>query len=544
MGMPQAAGRTSAEYHVSNPAIRRPGGSLLSPGCWIDTSCRKAASLWNLAARRRQKIEAVSQPGGPPRFVRSVLLLALLTSFASPVAAAEKSTVDLGARWELFVDDFLVDRARDAALKLHPPRRAEIVLTTDAPWEGPTSAYFSVLKDGDVIRLYYRGSVDGSDHSDNQVTCVAESRDGIHFTRPQFGLIEVKGTKANNVVWRGVESHNFAPFLDRNPHAAPDARYKALAGLKLPGRNWQQGATPGGLYAFASPDGIHWRKVQPEPVMTQGAFDSLNLAFWDSARARYTCYSRIFAHKVRAVQSAGSPDFLVWGEGTPNRYDAAVPAEHFYTSATLPCPGAEHLYVAFPMRFEPARQAVAAHQTPGVSDAVFLSSRDGVAWDRPFLEAWLRPGPDPKNWTDRSNMPAWGIVESAPGEWSMYVSEHYRWPDHRLRRLVLPRHRLAAMHAGARGGEFTTRPLHFRGHHLVLNYATSAAGSLRVEVQDAAGRPLPGFAAADLSPLYGDELDATVRWKTDADLSPLRGQPVRLRFILQDADLFALRFAE
>jgi len=473
---------------------------------------------------------------------QSLAMLAALLPFAA--TAAGESALDPGSRWELFVDDYLVASARGAALKLHAPQRAEVVLVLDAPWEGPTSAYFSVLRDGDVIRLYYRGSVDGSDHSDNQVTCVAESRDGIHFTRPKLGLIEVKGTKDNNVVWRGIESHNFAPFLDQNPHAAPDARYKALGGLKQPGRNWQQGATPGGLYAFASADGVHWRKLRPEPVMTEGAFDSLNLAFWDPARDRYTCYSRIFANKVRAVQSAGSTDFLRWGQNVPNCYADGVPLEHFYTSATLPCPGAEHLLVAFPKRFLPSRKKVASHPLPGVSDAVFMTSRDGQFWDRPFLEAWLRPGLDERNWTDRSNMPAWGIVESAPGEWSMYVSEHYRWPDNRIRRLTLPRHRFAAINAGARGGEFTTHPLVIRGHQLVLNYATSAAGSIQVELQDAAGRPLPGFAAADMAPLFGDELDATVRWKQGPDLSTLQGQPVRLRFVLKDADVFALRIAD
>ncbi|MBL9209601.1 MAG: hypothetical protein JNL92_03985 [Opitutaceae bacterium] len=477
-----------------------------------------------------------------PAFVQ--LRFAAVFAAAVTAAWAAKSAADLGQRWELLVDDFLVDAARDATLTLHPPRRAEVVLVTDAAWEGPTSAYFTVLKDGDTIRLYYRGSVGGSDHSIDQVTCVAESKDGIHFTRPNLGLIEVKGSKVNNVVWKGVESHNFAPFLDRNPNARPDERYKALGGVKQPGRNWHQGETPGGLYAFASADGIHWRKLRDEPVMTQGAFDSLNLAFWDPARNRYACYSRIFADRVRAVQSASSADFLTWGTGTPNRYAPGVPAEHFYTSATLPCPEAEHLLLAFPMRFLPARHKVPAHKPAGASDAVFMSSRDGVTWDRPFREAWVRPGPDVKNWTDRSNMPAWGIVETAPGEWSMYISEHYRWPDNRIRRLVTPRHRLGSLHAGARGGEFTTRPLVPGGGRLVLNYATSAAGSVQVEVQDEGGRPLPGFALADMEPLFGDELDAVARWKAGATLPARNGQPVRLRFVFKDADVFALRFAE
>jgi hypothetical protein len=465
--------------------------------------------------------------------------------FAAALAShAAKPSVELGQRWELLVDEFIVETVKGAHLSLHEPRRAEVVLVTDAAWEGLTSAYFTVIKDGETIRLYYRGSVDGSDHSDNQVTCVVESRDGIHFTRPNLGLIEVKGSKANNVVWRGVESHNFAPFLDRNPRARPDERYKGLGGIKPPARNMKPGAAPGGLYAFVSPDGIHWRKQRNEPVMTEGNFDSLNLAFWDPVRERYACYSRVFANRIRAVQSTTSADFLTWSEPTQNRYGAGVPDEHFYTSATLPCPGAEHLLVAFPMRFLPARHKVPAHKTPGASDAVFMSSRDGVMWDRTFLEAWVRPGPDERNWTDRSNMPAWGIVESAPGEWSMYISEHYRWPDNRIRRLVLSRHRLASLRAGARGGEFTTRPLISNGRRLVLNYATSAAGSVQVEIQDEAGVPLPGFGLTEMSPLFGDELEASVRWKSDGALPSLEGKPIRLRFVLKDADIFALRFAE
>jgi hypothetical protein len=385
--------------------------------------------------------------------------------------------------------------------------------------------------------------VGGSDLSEGQLTCVVESRDGIHFSRPKLGIIEVAGSKENNIVWKGIESHNFAPFLDTNPASKPEERYKALGGIAHPGKNWQEEATPAGLFAFVSADGIHWRKLRKEPVMTEGAFDSLNLAFWDSTRSRYACYSRIFTNNVRAIQSAHSADFLNWSKGVANRYKAGVPAEHFYTNATLPCPEAEHLLVSFPKRFVPARKRVASHPDSGISDAVFMTSRDGINWDRPFLEAWVRPGRDEKNWTERSNMPAWGIAETAPGEWSMYISEHYRWPDNRIRRLVLPRHRFGSVNAGASGGEFATRPVTFTGNRLMLNYATSAAGSVEVELHDEAGRPLPGFALADAAPLFGDELDAVVKWKSGDDVSTLAGRHVRLRFVLKDADLFALRFA-
>ena len=87
-----------------------------------------------------------------------------------------------------------------------------------------------------------------------------------------------------------------------------------------------------------------------------------------------------------------------------------------------------------------------------------------------------------------------------------------------------------------------TRPLRFQGSRLTLNFSTSAAGSIRVELQDSAGTPLEGFGLDDSSVVFGDELEREVRWRGDPDLSSLAGRPVRLRFALEDADLFALRF--
>jgi hypothetical protein len=457
---------------------------------------------------------------------QSLVMGAAMNSETSPQEAAA-----LGERLELFVDDFLIASKQGVSLRLTPPQRREIVLVTDKPWEGPSSAYFTVIQDRDLIRLYYRGT-SGRDDSPLQVTCYAESRDGVNFTRPELNLFEFNGSRQNNIIWRGVESHNFAPFLDTNPAAKPEERFKALGGVP-----------PDGLYAFVSADGIRWKKMRPEPVMTEGAFDSLNTAFWDETTKQYRAYSRYFDQNgVRAIQHSVSRDFIHWEKPQPNRYPPDAPSEHFYTNATRPCPDALHLYLSFPMRFVPGRTKMQGYPEPGVSDAVFMSSRDGGLWDRRFLEAWARPGPDPRNWTHRSNMPAVGIVALTPEEYSLYITEHYDWQDHRLRRVTVRRNGFASVHADAKGGEFVTRPVTFAGTRLRLNYATSAVGSVAVEIQDAQGRPIPGYSLEECAPLFGDELSAIVRWKGGEDLAALVGKTVRLRFALRDADLYALQF--
>jgi hypothetical protein len=87
-----------------------------------------------------------------------------------------------------------------------------------------------------------------------------------------------------------------------------------------------------------------------------------------------------------------------------------------------------------------------------------------------------------------------------------------------------------------------TRLFTFSGRELVLNYSTSAAGSIRVEIQGPSGKLIPGYGLEDSTEIIGDEIERVVAWKKGADVSSLAGQPVRLRFAMKDADLYSLRF--
>ena len=127
-------------------------------------------------------------------------------------------TLDVGSRRELFVDHYLVERLEGAGLRLRGPRREGVAIRLDDPWEGPLSGYFTVIDDGERYRAYYRGWPAFKAAYGGAVTCYAESGDGANWEKPELGICEVMGTRANNVILDDpLLAVSFSPFLDTRP---------------------------------------------------------------------------------------------------------------------------------------------------------------------------------------------------------------------------------------------------------------------------------------------------------------------------------------
>ena len=75
-----------------------------------------------------------------------------------------------------------------------------------------------------------------------------------------------------------------------------------------------------------------------------------------------------------------------------------------------------------------------------------------------------------------------------------------------------------------------------------MNYETKSGGSLRVELQDAAGKSIPGFTLDNCRELSGDEIERIVEWKKSNDVSELAGQPIRSRIVLENGDLYSFNY--
>lgn len=507
----------------------------------------------------------------------------IVAASRSVVADDSEQVTNTGTRRELFVEDTLISRISGGALlRLHQPTPREITFVCDKPWEGASCAYMKVFQDGELYRMYYRGSdvvytKDGYSSPHPETACYAVSRDGIHWTKPDLGLFEFKGSKKNNIIWMGVGSHNFAPFLDTNPDCPKEERFKALAG-----------EFKRGLQAFVSADGVTFKPLQQKPVIAEGYFDSLNLAFWDSVAGVYREFHRDF-REGRDIRTGTSKDFVHWTdpeflwyhahrhgsepEGAPPVKDAdpanKIPGRvsQLYTNQITPYYRAPHIYMGFPTRYidrgwtysatklprheyRKLRGAKSRREGTAVTDGMFMASRDAKEF-HVWPESFIRPGlRTTQSWFYGDTYQNHGLVETkshiedAPPEMSVYVSENSH-QDHpgQFRRHTLRIDGFVSLTAPLAGGELVTTPLRFQGSRLALNLSTSAAGSVRVEIQDVAGKPLPGFSLADAHELYGDSLSLEAAWKgKDTDVSALAGKAIRLKFVVRDADVFSYKF--
>lgn len=443
----------------------------------------------------------------------SLILVAIL----APVSPAAEP-VDIGSRLELFVDDYLIGEVSgDVQRELLRPEPKEVVFVTDQPWEGNTSGYYTLFRDGDLYRMIYRGwqhdNLKKAAHK--EVTCYAESTDGVHWTKPNLGLFSWQGSKENNIVWLGPGTHNFTAFRDDNPDTPPESRYKAFGG----GR--------GGLLPFESPDCKHWKLIQDKPVITNGAFDSQNLAFWDHDRGEYRAYWRYFGNGVRAIRTATSDDFIHWDNEADLTYTAGTPTEHLYTNAIQKYFRAPHLFIGFPTRYEAKSQQV---------EPILMTSRDGQTFHR-YAEAVIpRTAPKDRN-HNRSNYMTWGMFQlpGHPKEISVYGTENYYEPTPgRLRRFVYRVDGFVALRGGAQGGYMITKPLAHQGSQLILNYSTREDGQVTVEVIGEEGEVL-GVSQR----LQGDQVEGKVVWKSEPKLGT---GPVRLRISIKNADVYSMQF--
>lgn len=466
--------------------------------------------------------------------------------------------VHLGKRKHVLIDDALVDSLTNLVFRPQPPQLWQVTdFRNTKAWE-PTPRFGSTIPDvstiwdeGHELRMIYTngGMWGGKSH----VVCLATSRDGLHWEKPELNLYPWEGDFQTNIIIPNAGQG--ALIKDPNP-ASPNAeRYKML-----------QWSYYRGYYLYTSPDAVHFYRNETVglPLDTDGS----TTFFWDDQRGLYHAYFRVVSEDRSIRRRSGHLEikdlFKPWPFNpikSPFLDDLvlAVPARgeipvidtggQVYRFKAHKYAWAPDTYVAFPWRY-----ASDSNVRPG---SFLMVSRDGSQWTRYeepyyFPSGWELDGREviealTEHGLIRRGNTIWqyGTVRFTEHGGALYGGvEHEGGTHDRLLRLEQRLDGFVAVEPGNEdkgAGTLVTKPLSFTGDRLQLNVDASL-GNVRVEIQDADGRALPGFKLGDCIPNSEDNTELVVHWRSGTSLEKITEQPIRLKIQLDNARLFAIQF--
>ena len=500
-------------------------------------------------------------------------LVVVLLLFAATGLAAE-SPFDVGDRAQLFVDRILVHKVDRVFFTQHSgrPHPENPLILADRPWEGwRLEMHGTVIYDQEegIFKMWYLGDAgDSRDYFDSRYfICYATSPDGIRWEKPLVGTLPSNNGQPHNAVLTGTTLGNVVKD-SRDPD--PNRRYKMMG---------SHGKT------YVSPDGLQWRPYSQGSVWPD--FSDATTGFWDERRSLFVMFPKVgnrartywLGHKRRLFYTITSRDFVAWTEPvltwtTDARDDAGSLARLEHVRSVLDRPDdpqlmrteyygigvytAESCTIGFPWIFTINNNARWGNHE-GPQEVQLAVSRDLFHWERPFRTPVIPMG----------DMGEWDCCYQATGNRALRVGDEIRvyydganythgtpalyraaFEDGRptgrgritasIGLATWPLDRFVSVDAGAREGVLTTVPVTFSGSRLVLNAQTRPQGWITAEILDVAGRPIEELRPS--TRFTGDSLRQELSFPGSPDLSRWAGQPVVLRFRLQEASLFSFAF--
>ncbi len=479
---------------------------------------------------------------------------------ASPLAgAAQTNGADVhplagpprGPWRRLFLDAATVEAQGGLTRVFHSAVKAAVhpVIKADRPWElgransGPY-VYGTVIPEGEQLRMWYQVLNRG-----NHV-CYAESRDGVTWTKPDLGLIEYEGSKANNLVVSvlqpevtGGTCHN--PSVVRRPGESDPAKQYALYGY--------DGASGHARVAW-SPDGLRWRyepATEREPLFTSS--DVVNF-FHDPYESRYAATWKSRNRRGRAVGVAWSPDGLKWTKPFDGPVftadDLDADATQIYGMPVFPYQG---LYLGQPWIYRARYFKFGDYSVPKIHEAQADSVRAmevQIAWSWDLMN-WTRP-PGRDQFIPLGAPGAWddGMVFAAAAPVVVGDKLHFYYggfdgfhDDKNVKAGIgLATLRLdgfCSLSAGASEGWFISRREPMREPVVSINARTAPHGVISAEILDRQDRVVPGFSRSECNAFTGDSVRHELTWKTPRFPSQSSTADWKIRFWLKEADLYS-----
>lgn len=459
----------------------------------------------------------------------------------------------------LLLDHRVVASAENAALVLgaveKEPRNPLFV--EDRPWEARfDNLYANVLRDpaDGLFKCWYNPFLywkrPGQEASRETGLCYAVSHDGIAWEKPDLGLVEFEGSRANNLVLRrchgacvrrvsegapvGDASARFMMFYKTQEERTPEERASGLMWLKV----------------AHSPDGVRWAD-DPQVVMPKYPYkqaDTHNNFIWDAPTARYVAITRTWdddpgagrrAHRL--VARMESPDAKYWTRPVDvfRELPEEVGRRQTYAMPIFPYAG---VYCGLLMMFNTGEPAAPDHDTVDCE----------LAWS-PNTTHWFRV------------CPGQALIPRGPeGAFDSHIVFGACSPVYLDGEMRLYYGGCNGPHGGVRAGGFgmaRLRPDGFAGIRPVRPHAPAelitapvrcTGRTLRVSADAARGSLRVGLVGTDswgpsvgaCVPITEDVTDRAVAWRDCEGMAPFRGRDIVLRFRLDSATLYAFSFSE
>lgn len=454
----------------------------------------------------------------------------------------------LSSKKRLFVDMADVERRENVRRVFHQAEKygRHPVLRQEAPWERHSGMTASIIFDKEerIFKAWYMAGFYAEDQE--HVQCLATSEDGIHWDRPDLGLHEALGSRHNNIVIPAShhegKDHWETMLKDViDPH--PARRYKAIGWSSY---DWDGPLS--GIYSATSPDGLNWThsrepifRYHPRPNTDDlGPVGDAQSLMIDTEKMRYVAFLRGSRSRLMSV----SDDFVTWLPPKPFLFPLHE-EEALYNNTGFNY-GIHYLGLLTHFNKHPLEQTQVLR---------LLSSRDGEHWDRIPGEPLVGLG-DVGEW-DRFQILLTGAPPIPVGD-SLFI--YYRGTARRhakIQREFDPRIAVdqdpgtmsiglatlrldgfASVHTSFDGGSMTTKPFFLEGEKLWVN-VKSDYGRLGVELLDLENKAIPGYASEDGVAVSEDGISVPIRWQRETTVNNLWGQPIRLRFVLANARLYA-----
>jgi len=470
------------------------------------------------------------------------LCVFLSTKVLGGTGMLPREPVEIGAGPQFFIDDYIVDNRwaikykRQSVVRLfHPPKKYE-----GNPLIDGDGGYVNVLRDErtGLFRMWYQtahrtGDDPKQPNKSVYAIAYAESNDGIHWRRPKFGRYDWKGTKQNNIVWRGIKGRASGPHLVDVPQRDRRGyRYVLLY------------SDTDGLHLIGSHDGLRW-DTSSDVRIARLHSDTNNTIVYDPRRGQYVMFCRA-KHLYRTRRGpmidvgasrrvARMESKALWTEWPsaprniliPDALDSAKDFNFFYGMPTHFYAG---IYWGFLWPFK--------MNTDIYTELAF--SRDGMNFERlPTRPRLIDLGPEGA-WDSGMTFAGTRWVEVG-NEWWLYYAGYDGPHNSKTRKpgiglAKLRKEGFVSMHGPPGGGVICTRKIKWPGRKLLVN-ADARGGELKVRVSDAKRQPLPGLDYDDCVPFTGNSVSHEITWKENS-ITSLDGRVIRLEFWITNADLY------